>query len=125
MRSLHRRTTRRLGRHATRMLNGARRQPPTDWLGLACRAGDEFLRIMKRLEPFIEDQKRLRDNQQYMEPWELSLRKAYGPRKPGEPVAPLPASIPIDPALLRKELRAQEKTKAVIAGLKAKLARKR
>jgi len=120
-----RKTTRRLTHHSTRMLNGARRQPPTDWVGVACRAGEEFLRIMKRLEPFIEEQKRLRDNQQWMESWEPCLRKAYGPRKPGEPVAPVFRNTPMDPAILQKELRAQEKTKAVIARLKAKLERKR
>ena len=125
MRTSRRKTTRRPYRHATRMLNGARRPPRTDWLDVACRAGEEFLRIMKRLEPFIEEQQRVRENQELMESWEPALRKAYGPRKPDAPIDPYLRPTPMDPALLRKELKAQEKTKAVLARLKAKLARKR
>lgn len=125
MRTSRRKTTRRPYRHTTRMLNGARRPPPTNWLGLACEALEEVLRIDNLLRPFMAAEARLLEEQKKMKSVDTVLDKIYGPRT-GEDPTPrtfVPASA--DRAQLKKAELALKKTKIRVAKLRSKLARRR
>jgi hypothetical protein len=123
MRVLRYKTIRRPVRFATRMLGGARRPRPTDWLGLACRALEEAIRIRQRLEPFFQEQQRQLDAWRWMQEWEPAIRKAFGPAASPSPISA--PSMPVDPIQRRKELRALQRTDLLVARLKAKLSLKR
>ena len=123
--ALHRktnhRTPRRLRRYTTRMLGGARRPPPTDWLRLACRALEEVIRIDNRLRPYMAEQNRMLDNYWRSREAEAALRKVYGPPDPADPSPKCFAPPPIDIPQLLKDERANVKTQNLIALLQAKL----
>jgi hypothetical protein len=107
------------------MLGGARRPRPTDWLGLVCRAMEEVLRIDQRLVPFLAEQERQQQERKRMQEVESALTKVYGPPDPNAPSHEPVPSTPVDLVRFYKDLEALEKTRALTALLKAKLARKR
>ena len=90
--------SRRLQRYTTRMLDGARRPSPPDYLRLAGRALAEVLRIDQRLLPYMAEQKRMLENYLWMQQWEAALRRVYGPPDPAVPnpscFTPAPVDIP-------------------------------
>ena len=127
--SLLRKTTRRPARLATRMLGGARRPPPTNWLGLACRALKEVLRLDQRLRPYMAQQRELYERSLFAQEINAALCKIYGEDESGPGPAPQPAGGWIDSPKARTGLLKDEialaKSEALLACLHAKLARKR
>jgi len=108
-------------RPATRMLGGARRPPPPNYLALACRAIEEVIRIDKRLLPFMAEQREILERRLFGQEIEAALLRVYGPP---DPAAPKPRSFvppPVDiPQLLRDEY-ALAKTGVLLDLLKSKI----
>jgi len=108
-------------RPATRMLGGARRPPPPNYLALACRALEEVIRIDKRLLPYMEEQKRMLENYLWAQKCEAAMHKVYGPPDPSSPKPQLFAPAPINiPQLLRDE-RSFAKTRTLVHILKSRI----
>ena len=94
LRKLSRNLDRRCDRHSTRMLGGARRPRPPNYLAIACRALNQYIRLAKRRaknDPHIFGPRAhdyyldtLRMEQREREA-EAALLKVYGPPAPGEP----------------------------------------
>lgn len=124
-RPVTRRPGRRLDRYASRMLHGARRKRPLNYLAFACQAIDEAIRLSRRLQPFLADQARRAEQDRWMERWEPILRKVYGPPDPAAPPPPPPFPPPIDIPQLRKDERALIRTHSLISHLTDKLAQNR
>jgi len=122
---LNRSLTRCVLRHTTRMLGGARRPPPPDYLALACRALNEVIRIDQRLLPFMAEQREMLERWILDQEIEASLRKVYGPPDPSSPRPQHFALSPIDTPQLLKDERALAKTQALVALLQAKLGQNR
>jgi hypothetical protein len=119
---LMRNLNRRLARHSTRMLGGARRPRQPNYLLLACRALSELIKIDARLRPFMEEQQRMLEQDAWNQECEAALRKVYGPPKADAP-PPLSAfftSVPT-PAQIRLQERALAKSQFVLACIQAQL----
>jgi len=119
-----RKTTRRPRRHTTRMLNGARREPPTNWLGLASQALSEAIRIDNRLQPHMAEQKHMLEEYWRLQEREAALHKIYGPWTSRDQKPRHFVSTPTKPAELMKQELALLKTQARIAKLESKLSRR-
>lgn len=134
--ALSRSTNRRLPRPTTRMLGGARRPRPVNQIALICRAMAEVIRIDRHLKPWLEEQARLAAQRRWMETWEPALLKVYGPRSDSQrsTINPQPRvdsqpSTPNSQLSMQREVLKREcalaKTRALLAHMKAKLARNR
>ena len=107
-------------RPATRMLGGARRPPPPNYLALACRALEEVIRIDKRLLPYMEEQKRMLENYLWAQKCEAAMHKVYGPPDPSAPKPQHFATSPINIPQLLRDQYALAKTRALLDLLKSK-----
>jgi hypothetical protein len=81
MRSLNRYLNHRVYRHSTRMLAGSPRPRPPDYLALYCRTIRRIIQIDNRLLPFLREQHRLAENQQFFQESQAALAKIYGPNR--------------------------------------------
>jgi hypothetical protein len=81
--SLNRNLNRRLDRYATRMLNGARRPAPPNYLSIACRLLATYIRLRKRdirKEAVRQCKCRpLLEREAWEKQWSAALNKVYGP----------------------------------------------
>ena len=78
LRHLNRHRNRGILRHATRMLGGAHRPRPPNYLALASRAIAEVIKLDKRLRPFMLEQRRMLEQWRLDQEIEAALRKVYG-----------------------------------------------
>ncbi len=132
LRSTDRSKTRRTICHATRMLNGARRQRPPNYFALFCRAFEEVLRLNKLLAPFLEEQYKLHQEEQWRQQCRAAIDRIYGP----DTSAPLrTASMPLNsqlsalacsmsPREVRKHEKALAHAQATLAVLRSKIGQK-
>jgi len=74
-----RNTNRSLLRHTTRMLGGAPRPRPPDYLAMACRALKAILKIDKSLRPFMQEQFQLYEQHRFGQQTQAALQSIYGP----------------------------------------------
>ena len=122
-RYLNRRTRRRSVRYASRMLDGARRPPLTNYLALACRAIEEVFRIGKRLRPFMDEQAEILKESIRQKEIQAALRKVYG----DDPVdfTPPPSRCVLTPPPTQAQILKQElslaRSRRVVALLRDKL----
>jgi len=79
IRNLNRHLNRSNLRHTTRMLGGVHRPPPPNYLGMACRALKQVIKLDKRLRPCIQEQIRLHQEQLVRVQVEAALDRVYGP----------------------------------------------
>jgi hypothetical protein len=124
---MFRNLNRNLSRHTTRMLSGARRPSPPNYLSLLCRALEEVLGIDKRLLPFMAEQRDMLERWQRDQEVQAALNKVYGedgvnasPRQPFTFT-----NLPMTESQLSKQELALAKSRAVLDRLRAKLARNR
>ena len=108
-------------RPTTRMLNGARRPPPPNYLAMACRALEEVIRIDKRLLPYMVEQKQMLKRWLLDKEIEASLRKVYGPPDPAHVKPSLNMSPVPSAAQFLKEEQALAKTRALVDVLNSKI----
>jgi len=105
------------------MLNGARRQPPTNLLSLASQALNEAMRIDKRLRPHMAEHKRMLENYWRSREPEAALDKIYGPWDSSDQKPQHFVTAPPDPAQIMKQELALMKSQTRLARIEAKLAR--
>ena len=65
-------------RHTTRMLGGAHRPRPPNYLALASSAIAEVIKLDKRLRPFMLEQRQRLEQWRLNQEIEAALRKVYG-----------------------------------------------
>ena len=74
---------RRLNRYTTRMLNGARRPPPPNYLAIACRLFATYIRLrersMKRDAEYTRECREVLAQHAWEQEWSAALKRVYGP----------------------------------------------
>jgi hypothetical protein len=111
-------------RYATRMLGGARRPIPPNYLALLSCALEQALKIDQSLRPFMAEQRENLERLRHQNEVDAALRKAYG--------ATAPITMPPPPALCAraearqclKLERALAQSRLVLEKLKSKLGKK-
>jgi hypothetical protein len=126
MRILNRSPARRLSRHTTRLLGGARRPRPPDYLALACRALQEVIKIDASLREYAAEHCNAVARLLLHEEAQSALRKVYGPDSVHEaPSPPMPTTFgPKDVSQVLRLEGAVARSHRVLQSLKSKLGQK-